>query len=63
MFGSTGVFSGEQEQGVVGGGAKEGEEGGLGFDPLALSSIWSSPNNQKKAVDDTWSSQLFNKEM
>jgi len=63
MFGSTGVFSGEQEQGVVGGGAKEGEEGGLGFDPLALSSIWSSPNSQKKAVDDTWSSQLFNKEM
>lgn len=73
MFGSTGMSyqgMGEEEQpqrpiAPV----KEGEEGGLGFDPLALSSIWSAPNNQqqqqqKKVVDDTWSSTLFNnKEM
>jgi hypothetical protein len=69
MFGSTGMSYqgiGEEEppQRPIAP-VKEGEEGGLGFDPLALSSIWSAPNNQqKKVVDDTWSSTLFNnKEM
>lgn len=72
MFGSTGMsYQGvgeeEQPQRPIPP-VKEGEEGGLGFDPLALSSIWSAPNNQqqqqKKVVDDTWSSTLFNnKEM